>query len=170
MTTATPSIADTLFADLEPELARTRKALERYPAQDAGWRPHEKSMPIGRLAVHLATLPGFAKSILEGDELDFAANPYTPPAFSSAADLVAIFDETARSIRPVVAAADAAALDRPWTLRAGDHVILTGRKADLIRELMISHMIHHRAQLGVYYRLLGVPVPRTYGPSADEAM
>jgi hypothetical protein len=108
--------------------------------------------------------------MLESDELDFATRPYSPPKFRSAADLVGIFDTTVAEMRPVLHAADGAALEAVWTMRAGDQVILSGRKAALIREMMISHIVHHRAQLGVYYRLLGVPIPGLYGPSADEPM
>jgi uncharacterized damage-inducible protein DinB len=170
MTPSASVPATVLFADLDAELARTRRILERYPQGNDDWRPHEKSMPIGRLAVHLATLPSFAKTMLESDELDFATRPYSPPKFRTADDLVAIFDATVAEMRPMLTAADGASLAAVWTLRAGSQVILSGRKGALIRETMISHIVHHRAQLGVYYRLLGVPVPGLYGPSADEPM
>ena len=162
--------ASVLFPDLDQELAATRRTLERYPAGNPDWKPHEKSMSLGALAVHLAMLPGFGTMILEHDELDFARHPYQPLPFESAADLVAIFDERVAAMRPLLASADGPALARSWTMRAGDHVILSAPKGGLVRQLLINHIIHHRAQLGVYYRLLGVAVPSIYGPSADEAM
>ena len=162
--------ASLLFPDLEQELAITRRTLERYPEGKSNWKPHEKSTSLGALAVHLAMLPAFGSMILAQDELDFVAQPYVPVPFETAADLVAIFDERVAAMRPLMAAADAPALARDWTMRAGAHVILKAPKSGLIRQLLISHIIHHRAQLGVYYRLVGVAVPSTYGPSADEAM
>ena len=162
--------ASVLFADLDQELAITRRTLERYPAGKADWKPHEKSTSLGALAVHLAMLPAFGQMILAQDEMDFIKQPYVPLPFESAADLLAIFDERVAAMRPLLAAADGPALARTWTMRAGDQVFLSAPKGALVRQLLISHIIHHRAQLGVYYRLLGVPVPSSYGPSADEAM
>ena len=167
-----PSLAPAalLFPDLDQELATTRRTLERYPAGKNGWKPHEKSTTLGALAVHLAMLPRFGQMIVENDEFDFVKTPYTPLPFETAADLVAIFDEAVAGMRPLVATADSDALARTWTLRAGDQVFIAAPKGALIRGLMISHIIHHRAQLGVYYRLLGIPVPSMYGPTADEPM
>jgi uncharacterized damage-inducible protein DinB len=164
------SPASLLFGDLEHELERTRRTLERYPEGRDAWRPHEKSTPLGRIAVHVATLPTFAKTVLESEELDFAQQPWVPRSFRTASDLVAIFDESVREMWPAVNAADFDVLNGSWTMRIGPQVIATGRRAALIRELMINHIVHHRAQMGVYYRLLGVPVPSIYGPTADEPM
>jgi hypothetical protein len=170
MTAPALAPASVLFPDLDQELAITRRTLERFPEGKDGWKPHERSTSLGQLAVHLAMLPGFGQMIIESDELDFAARPYVPRPFKTAADLVAIFDEAVAGMRPLVAAADGDALARGWTMRAGEQVFLSAPKGALIRQLMISHIIHHRAQLGVYYRLLGVAVPSVYGPSADEPM
>ena len=162
-------IATLLFGDLDAELAGTRRTLERFPEGQQDWRPHPKSMPIGALAAHLATLPDFGERILASDALDFAAQPYVQKTFGTTAELLALFDRSVAAMRPLVAATDLAALDAAWTLRYGEQVLVSDRKAPLLRTLLINHMVHHRAQLGVYYRLLDVPVPGLYGPSADEA-
>jgi hypothetical protein len=165
----TTPVTQLLYGDLESELAITRRTLARYPEGNEHWRPHEKSTPLGRLAVHVATLPDFARTILESDELDFAKQPWSPRPFRTAADLVAIFDESVRQMWPAVNAASFDVLNKSWTMRAGPQVILEGKRAPLIRQMMVNHIVHHRAQLGVYYRMLGVAVPAVYGPSADES-
>jgi uncharacterized damage-inducible protein DinB len=165
--TSDRAAADLLYDDLEGELAATRKTLERFPDGKGAWRPHEKSRPIGELAAHVAQIAGLGIAILETDELDGAKRPPLPQ-LNSVAELLALFDPLAARLRQAVAAADLATLERPWTLRRGDRVFLSRPKRSLMRTMMINHLIHHRAQLGVYYRLLGVPVPITYGPTADE--
>lgn len=159
--------ADLLYDDLEGELVATRKTLERFPDGKGAWQPHEKSRPIGQLAAHVAQLAGLGIAIIETDELDAAKRPPLPQ-LNSVAELLALFDPLAARLRQAVAAADFATLERPWTLRRGDRVFMSRPKRSLMRTMMINHLIHHRAQLGVYYRLLGVPVPITYGPTADE--
>ncbi|MGZ8377406.1 MAG: DinB family protein [Gemmatirosa sp.] len=163
---ATPS--QLVYADIPHELRTTRRLLERVPADRADWVPHGKSMPLGRLAAHLAELPQFAVAILTSDELDFNKGAYVPVPFESTAQVLAVFDERAAKMQAVIDGADWDALAKRWTLRAGDHVILEGVKGTLLRTLGMSHIVHHRAQLGVYLRLLDVAVPGTYGPSADE--
>jgi hypothetical protein len=165
----TTPVAQLVFGDLESELAITRRTLARFPEGHADWRPHEKSTPLGRLAVHVATLPDFAKAVLQSDELDLAERSSPPRPFRTAADLVAIFDEAVRQMWPVVNAASFDTLNGAWRLRTGPQVIVEGKRGPLIRQMMINHIVHHRAQLGVYYRLLGIPVPAVYGPSADES-
>ena len=171
---ATPALSpssspvELLFSDLERELAVARRTLERYPEGKDDWRPHERSTPLGRLAVHVATLPSFAKTVLESEELDFTTRPWAPRKFRTGADLVAIFDEVVAEMWTALRRADFDALNGMWTMRMGDQVLFTGRRGALIRQMMINHIVHHRAQIGVYYRLLGVPVPSVYGPSADE--
>ncbi|HEY8166515.1 MAG TPA: DinB family protein [Gemmatimonadaceae bacterium] len=162
-----PSAADLLYSDLNDELAATRKTLERFPEGKGDWRPHEKSRTIGELAAHVAQLPGIGIAILESDGLDAAQRPPLPKV-NTAAELLAIFDGVAGRLRQAVASTDFAVLEQPWTLRRGDTVFFTRPKRPLMRSVLINHLIHHRAQLGVYYRLLGVPVPSIYGPTADE--
>lgn len=163
----TTNTADLLYDDLESELAATRKTLERFPEGKTDWRPHEKSRTIGELAAHVAQLPGLGLSILTTDGLDAAKRPPLP-AIKNAADLLAIFDPLAEGLRKAIASVDLSALEKPWTLRRGEQVFFTRPKRPLMRSVLINHLIHHRAQLGVYYRLLGVPVPSIYGPTADE--
>lgn len=125
-------------------------------------------MTLGRLATHIAELPHFTTTILTTDELDFATSGYEPVVLSTAAEIIALFDERAAAMRATIEATDWEALGKRWTMRAGNHVILEDRKGTLIRTIGISHIVHHRAQLGVYLRLLEVAVPGMYGPSADE--
>lgn len=164
------SPAQTLYGDLDQELAITRRMLERYPSGKADWRPHEKSMTIGCLAAHLAAVPGYGTMLLTTDGADFAAHSPDAHSLDSAAELLALFDANAADARARIGDADDAALARTWTARRGDQVLFAAPRRDLIRRMVLSHMIHHRAQLGTYYRLLDIPVPSTYGPSADEAV
>jgi uncharacterized damage-inducible protein DinB len=156
-----------LYGDFEGELASTRRVLERYPEGKVDWRPHDKSMALGALATHLAELPGLGAMLLELDEVDIAARERKPPA-ENASELMKIFDATSAKLRGALGKAKLADLEKNWTLKFGDKVLLSGTRRELMRGLHMNHMIHHRAQLGVYYRLLGIPVPSTYGPSADE--
>ncbi len=154
--------------DLEHELATTRRMLERVPDEHFAWKPHEKSMSLGALAGHIANLLWWQTTTLEQDEFDMAAPrpPQTVPESREA--VLQEFDERAAVLREALAQTDEAALARPWTLRSGDHVVFTQPKAAIMRGFGISHMVHHRGQLSVYLRLLDVPVPPSYGPTADE--
>jgi uncharacterized damage-inducible protein DinB len=160
--------AQLLFPDLATELALTRGMIAKVPDGNDDFRPHEKSMKLGGLATHLAELPGFAKRILTTDELDWGKEPWTPTIITSTAERVALFDTHAAEMTEAVEGSDWAALDKRWVMRQGDQVFLDEGKAKLIRTFALSHIAHHRAQLGVYLRLLGVAIPGTYGPSADE--
>ncbi len=162
--------ADILYTDLDNELKTTRRMLERFPAGNNDWRPHEKSMTLGRLAAHVAELPQFGTMIVTTDGMDFATSGYKPATYDTAEELLTVFDEKVKALRPVLAAADSDALASSWTLRNGEQVFFTRPKGELVRHMMINHLVHHRAQLGVYYRMLGVALPSSYGPSADEPM
>lgn len=160
--------AQLLFSDLPQEVAATRRVLAQVPDGHTDWRPHAKSMPLGRLATHVAELPRFPVMILTTDELDWATSDYKPITLSTTAEILALFDERAAAMQAALAAADWAALGKRWAMRMGSKVFIEGQKGALIRTVCLSHMVHHRAQLGVYLRLLGVAVPGVYGPSADE--
>jgi uncharacterized damage-inducible protein DinB len=160
--------AQLLYPDMETELATTRRVLERVPDDDLGWKPHDKSTTIGRLATHLAQLPRFAMLMLTSSELNVLETKWPSDTVPTTAERLALFDSLAGEMRERVKNVDWPALAETWTLRAGDHVILKAPKGTLLRSLALSHMTHHRAQLGVYLRLRGVAVPGTYGPSADE--
>lgn len=159
---------DALFADLDAEFATTRRVLDRYPDEHSNWRPHEKSMTLGELASHLANLPRFGANVAESAEFDFATTPYERPTARTRSDILDLFDLRSAAARKAVDSLDANAMRGNWKLRFGDHIIASDTRAAQIRRLMLSHMIHHRAQLTVYYRLLDIPVPSVYGPSADE--
>ncbi len=155
------------YSDLEEELASTRRMLERYPDGKGEWRPHARSRTLGQLANHLAGIPGLGIAILTSDRLDFASRP-PQKAVDSSAELLAGFDGVAKGLTAAFNATSDETFNGEWALTHGDHVILKAKRRDLLRRLMISHMIHHRAQLGDCYRLLDVPVPGMYGPSADD--
>lgn len=163
-----PATTAELYADLDQELDATRRVLGRVPFEHWDWKPHERSSSLGRLAVHLAELPHFAEVMATTDELDMAAAPYAPSVVNNRDELLALFDERAATMRRAVAGLDAGRLAQHWRLRVGDAVFLDAPRSLLLRQHGISHPVHHRAQLTVYLRLLGVPVPGVYGPSADD--
>jgi uncharacterized damage-inducible protein DinB len=158
-----------LFEDFEFELALTSKVLNRLPEQHFAWKPHEKSMHLGRVAAHVANILNWFAMGIQKDGLDLATLP--PPDTrgpTTSAELLAIFDKNAAAARAAFAELDDAALDDTWTLRMGDRVIKAMPRRLVLRTMSLSHMIHHRAQLLVYLRMLNVSVPAVYGPSADE--
>jgi len=155
------------FADFDAELATTRRVLERFPAGKSEWRPHQKSFSLGELATHIAQLPVSGIMVLTAEELDVASRKPMPP-LATADELVKLLDENVAKLKEAIANADPGSLSKTWTLRAGERVIFQQPKSAALRVLMMSHIIHHRGQLTVYYRLLGVPVPVVYGRSADE--
>ncbi|MGO4885994.1 MAG: DinB family protein [Bryobacteraceae bacterium] len=152
-------------------MASTRRTLERVPEDKYGWKPHEKSMTMGRLATHIAELAAWAPTTLETESLDFAppgAPPYQPKTAGSRAELLAEFDKAVASAHAAIAAASDEQLSVNWTLLAGGHQIFSMPRIAVLRSMVMNHMIHHRGQLTVYLRLNDVPVPSLYGPSADE--
>jgi uncharacterized damage-inducible protein DinB len=160
--------AQLLYPDLSEELATTRRMLERVPDDKLAFKPHDKSNSLGQLANHLAELAGFAKTMFTTSELDFATRKYVPKSIASSEERLAMFDELAAELTESVEGADWSLIQENWVLRMGDQVYVNDQKGKLLRTLGLSHMAHHRAQLGVYLRLVGVPVPGCYGPTADE--
>ena len=162
------SVKEIAFADLDRELARTRKVLERLPEAHFAFKPHEKSMSLGRLAMHVATLPQWMVDTLARDELDLATaeGPRTEP--SGREDLLATFDENVAKVKEATARIDDAALTKKWSLRNGGDVLYTAPRYQVLRVWCVNHLVHHRAQLCVYLRLLNEPVPAVYFNSADE--
>ncbi|WP_256012282.1 DinB family protein [Desertivirga xinjiangensis] len=156
-----------LLKELDQESKTTRRMLERVPVDKADWQPHPKSMKLISLATHVAELPAWVTMVLTTDELDFASNPYKQEPISSNEDLLAYFERSLQSGREHLANADEAEFAKLWTLREGDTIYDTSSKYDVMR-MSFSQIIHHRAQLGVYLRLLDIPIPGSYGPSADE--
>jgi uncharacterized damage-inducible protein DinB len=161
------SISDSLLPEFDMEMANTRRALERVPMDKADWKPHPKSMALGRLAIHLAELPGWAHVTVNTDELNFA-DGYNPAKAETTEELLALFDKNVAQAREALAGASDETWHKPWTLRNGDHKIFTMPKIAVHRGFTMNHVIHHRGQLTVYLRLNDVPVPSIYGPSADE--
>lgn len=167
-TTTTSALKQAILGDLDQELANTRRVLERVPDEHFDWKPHEKSMTLGALSAHLENILYWQRMILEEDEFDLAATPPPRTIPANRDELLRGFDERKAALDEAVAGADDASFSRTWTLRRGDEVIFARPKAAILRGMGISHMVHHRGQLSVYLRLLDVPVPATYGPSADE--
>ena len=161
-------INEPLIAELQQEASTTRKILERVPLDNPDWKPHEKSMVIGRLAVHVAELPNWINATLEHDELDFAKSEYNPPVAKSGAELVEMLDKNVAAAMEILKKSSDEHFMTNWTLRNGEEIYFTMPKINVLRSMVYNHIIHHRAQLGVYLRLLGVPLPGSYGPSADE--
>lgn len=164
---ATPSIKTIAFSDLEKELGVNRALLERVPDDKLDWKPHPKSFSLGALATHVAMLPFWITSTVQNDFFDLSlATHATPPA--NREGILQLFEQISGDMRQALDAASDADLMRPWELRMGDKVLMTMPKIAVIRGMGISHFIHHRGQLSVYLRLLDVPLPPMYGPTADE--
>jgi uncharacterized damage-inducible protein DinB len=162
-------ISDLLVSEFDEETKKTRSTLERVPVKP-GFVPHSKSMPLGRLAPHVAELSGFGLSVLTTPGLDFAQGNYTPLAFESAAQLVRVFDEGAAKVRSALVSMSDEAWSQPWKLSIQGKPIFEGSRFLAYRQMFLNHIVHHRAQLGIYLRLNDEPVPATYGPSADDRL
>ncbi|MGD0888042.1 MAG: DinB family protein [Acidobacteriaceae bacterium] len=160
--------AELLLQDFDIEMANTRRTLERVPEDKPDYKPHEKSMPMGKLTMHVATLPKFGTFILTTPSLDLTTAKWPDMIFSSREKLLADFDALAAEARAALAASSDADLAATWKFSYGEHVISDVPRSLSFRHLFFNHLIHHRAQLGVYLRLNDVPVPGVYGPSADE--
>jgi uncharacterized damage-inducible protein DinB len=158
---------DTLLPEFDHEMGLTRKVLERVPDDRLAWKPHAKSYAVGQLAQHLATIPMWGTMTLSQVEVDLAVLPPNTQ-LQTQHDILSLFDAHAASARASLVGKSDAELKAQWSLKRDGHVIFSMPKHAVWRSFVISHLIHHRAQLGVYLRLLDVPVPSTYGPSADE--
>jgi uncharacterized damage-inducible protein DinB len=156
-----------LIQEFDQESKTTRRVLERVPSDKLGWRPHEKSMSLGQLAMHVASVPGFITSWALQDSVEMTGG--RPPDPKSTSDVLAAHDEGATRAKDALARIGDAGLGTMWTMKAPDGTtIMTMPKAALVRSVALNHLYHHRGQLSVYLRLLDVPVPSIYGPSADE--
>jgi uncharacterized damage-inducible protein DinB len=153
--------------ELEKESAISRKMLSIIPNDKYDWQPHPKSMTIRSLATHIAELPSWIDMILNTTELDFATAPYTPAVINDTKSLVEYFEKNLETGRKALAVAREESLQEIWTLRNGEQVYSAEPKEDVIR-MTLNQITHHRAQLGVFLRLLDVPIPGSYGPSADD--
>jgi uncharacterized damage-inducible protein DinB len=161
------SIIEILLREIEQEAQTTRKFLNIIPADKYDWKPHAKSMTLKQLVTHIAELPEWVSMAIKTDGLDFAASPYQQINIANNEELLAYFEKNYANGRADLEATNEEVLEQPWTLRNGDEIYFTNTKYDTVR-VSISQTTHHRAQLGVYLRLLNIPIPGSYGPSADE--
>jgi uncharacterized damage-inducible protein DinB len=161
---------DPMLMEFDRESATTRKLLLRVPADKLSWKPHAKSMSLGQLAQHVATLPQWIGGSLLAGEFDMAkgGGDFSPKEPASCDALLKAFEESVGAAKAAMAQLDDTRAMGPWTLRRGDKVIMEMPRIALVRTILLNHGIHHRGQLSVYLRLLDVPVPSIYGPSADE--
>src|SRR5580704_7840390 len=163
-------INDLLLSEFDEEIKKTRTALERVPADKKDFAPHPKSAPLGKLAPHVAELAGFGLTILTTPELDFSKGSRPRLPFESAAQLVQALDEGAAKVRTALQNMPDEAWRENWKLSFQGKPIFEGTRFLAYREMLMNHLVHHRAQLGVYLRLNETAVPATYGPSADDKM
>ena len=157
------------LAELKHEAVNTRKMIERVPTDKLGWRPHEKSMTIGRLATHIADLPAWFERIIVADEFDFATATLNRETKESTEAVLQLFDDRLDTAVNLLEHATDDMLNALWTLRRGDYVFSQVPRKVNLRNFAYNHIYHHRGQLSVYLRLLDIAVPGMYGPSADEA-
>jgi uncharacterized damage-inducible protein DinB len=159
--------AQRLIAEIQQEAGKNKTMLERIPESKLSWRPHAKSMTIGRLGMHIAELPNWIVRSLTSEEYDFGTGPYTPNIPQTHAQIIVEFEQQLRSATETLGTASDEVLSKNWRVRKGDKVIYDMPRSEVIRR-QLNHIIHHRGQLSVYLRLLDVPVPGVYGPTADE--
>lgn len=164
------TIAQSLLGEWDHETGNTKKMLQAVPDTNMDWKPHEKSMSLGRLASHVAEIADWMGATLNAPELNWAEFNYSPPEWKSSAANVADFEAKAAAARVILAAASDEDMMKPWTMRNGDQVFFTMPKIAVLRNFVFNHIVHHRAQLGVYLRMQDVKIPGMYGPSADESM
>ena len=164
------SIAEAMIGEFTHESVGTRKMLERIPEDRLAWKPHEKSMTIGRLAGHLAEIPEWAATVVNDEVFDMVAAGYEPKDFSSKKDILDYFDKNVEAFKEVLSGQSDEHLFTHWKLKQGDHVAVDMARAACLRSFILSHTIHHRGQLCVYLRENDIPLPALYGPSADEDM
>jgi uncharacterized damage-inducible protein DinB len=160
------AISDALLPEFDHEMANTRKTLERVPEGKFDWKPHEKSSSMGWLATHLATIPSWTVATLQKDSFDVGdpqAHPVPPTK-----DVLELFDKNVADARAALTSTKDEQFLQPWSLINKGRTIFTMPKVAVLRTFVMNHLIHHRAQLGVYLRLNDIPVPSIYGPSADE--
>lgn len=166
--TSSGRLAAAFLAEMDNEAKVARECLARVPADKFDWKPHEKSMTMGRLAVHVAEMFGWTKETLKQDVLDFATAEFKPFEPSTTQDLLAFFDDHVAKAKAILAETSDETFFTEWTMRNGEQVYFTMPKVAVMRSFVMNHIIHHRGQLSVYLRLNDIPVPSIYGPSADE--
>ena len=161
------TFAERLTAEYDHEMANARKMLESVPEDKLAWKPHEKSMTLGRLASHVADFPTWALTTIQVDRLDMKAGDMPAP-INTKAEILEKFDKDLKKGRDAIAGLKEDQLDKNWSLSFDGQQLFELPRADVLRQTVMNHLVHHRGQLSVYLRLLNVPVPGMYGPSADE--
>jgi uncharacterized damage-inducible protein DinB len=161
-------VTHAFIAELEQETPSTRRLLERVPGDRLGWQPHPKSMTLGQLALHVANIPGAITRLARLDGMDAATASFTPAQPQSAEELLPALEAGVAEARSFLEGLDDSAAAAPWRLSFGEREVFTVPRMGMLRTIMLNHWYHHRGQLAVYLRLLDVPVPATYGRSADE--
>jgi uncharacterized damage-inducible protein DinB len=165
------AIAEALLPEFDQEMANTRKSLERIPGEKFDWKPHEKSMTLGGLATHIANLPSWTVFTIDQDNFDIAPPGSPPPHLDPVISVQAALDQFEKNVtdaRAAIAKCSDERFLRTWSLLAGGETVFTMPRIAVVRSMVMNHLIHHRAQLGVYLRLNDVTVPSLYGPTADE--
>lgn len=165
MQETTPHVPAIPLDEFDQEMASTRRLLERVPSEKGTWKPHEKSFAVGHLAQLVAWLPGWIGRTLREPHIDLAGG--AGYSYETTETLLATFDRNVRDARAALEGVTGRALDEPWSLRMGEQVLFTQPRRAVVRQ-HVSHLVHHRGQLTVYLRLLDVPLPQIYGPTADE--
>lgn len=165
------AIRDAILPEFEYEMATTRKTLERVPEDKVNWKPHDTSMAMGRLAGHIAEMAGFVAATFQGDSFDFAppgSQPRQPTVMSSRKQLLELFDKNVADAKAAISKASDEDMRKTWTLMNGGKTFFAMPRIEVLRSMILNHVIHHRGQLSVYLRMNQVPVPSIYGPSGDE--
>ena len=162
------SICDDLLLEFHEELKTTRRVLERIPADKLTWKPHEKSWTLGQLAMHTAAVPGAISAITAGESFDVLKGNFTPPTPNSTDEILAALDHSAQAVETALHGNNKDSAYEQWRLTRGDVLIMAIPRAVVWRSLMLNHWYHHRGQLSVYLRIVGVAIPSIYGPSLDE--
>lgn len=168
-TAMSSNLAAALIGELHMEAAATRKCLERIPAEKFDYKPHEKSMTMVRLAVHVAEMVEWAKDVVQTTELNFATMDYKPFEPQTTAELVELLDKNVEAAAEALKNTSDEAMMGDWTLRNGEEIYFTMPRIQCLRGMVFNHIVHHRGQLSLYLRMNDIPVPALYGPSADES-
>jgi uncharacterized damage-inducible protein DinB len=161
-------ITEPMTGELRQEAATTKRVLERVPADKLTWKPHPKSMSLGQLALHVATIPGGIAKIAQADEFDVSTANFNFPPPNNTAEILAALESSVQGAEAYLSGLDNSAATRTWHMKRGDKEIFAMPRIAMLRMIMLSHWYHHRGQLSVYLRMLDVPVPSIYGPSADD--
>lgn len=157
-----------LLAELDHEGSNTRRMLSRVPVEHFTWKPHAKSFTLGRLVTHIAEIPTWVTRIVKEDELNLATLDYKAQVMQNTSELMKLFEENLAKAKEDIKEVPDETFMKHWTLRSNDKVYFTIPKISVMRDIVLNHIVHHRAQLSVYLRLLDIPVPAIYGPTADE--